>query len=572
MKVGKVELTNFASYSSLSFDYSDLGLSLISGDTGSGKSTMLDAVSWILFGNTGKDGAADDVKPWGSDEGVTGTAEVMTPSGDITIVRDRSHRNDLYWIEAGATTFIRGKDLTDTQRLLDTRLGCTEELFLLGSYLTQFSKADSFFIAKAKDRREVLEKIADQEFAIDLGEKASSSRKIAKKDRDALDLCYSKILGRAETLIESFTRLDRLSGSWETQQALKLEALSRRRDNFAQEQQDTISAMQVRADKWRKDRSEKIVNLKELIDKYAQTEEEEVYAEVIRGLKAKLADLKDTRCSACGSMESSSAKAELTENIQILALGQRDNDGRIRQYRQHSLTLKDILGESDPYEHALVQANHQPNPYADQLIAAQREANPYSVQLQDCVTALTAAEKDRQDLEGQLAAKEALIASLTWIYDKSFEFRSLLMTRVVSQVEQSTNSYLEKHFDAALRVRFILADSDKLEIEISNDGNPCPFKSLSGGERTILKLAFSLSLMRAAQDKSGISFGMIMLDEPFNGLSDSLKVKAFGLLRQLESEYPTVLVIEHSSELKSQFDNAYLVEKIGGHSSVSKQS
>jgi len=145
------------------------------------------------------------------------------------------------------------------------------------------------------------------------------------------------------------------------------------------------------------------------------------------------------------------------------------------------------------------------------------------------------------------------------------------MSKAVHQLESATNAYLERFFDAAIRVRFLLEDSDKLGVEISNDGHSCPFRNLSGGERTMLKLAFSLSLMKAVQDRSGVSFDMIMLDEPFSGLSDPLKVKAFALLQHLETEYNTVLVIDHSSDLKAQFNRVFLTNKLSGHSEICEQ-
>ncbi len=74
--------------------------------------------------------------------------------------------------------------------------------------------------------------------------------------------------------------------------------------------------------------------------------------------------------------------------------------------------------------------------------------------------------------------------------------------------------------------------------------------------------------MRAAQDRAGVSFGTVMLDEALNGLDDGLKVKAFGLLQQLETEYSTVLCIDHSDELKAQFTRRFSVTKDSGHSTL----
>jgi len=59
VKILSCVLENFASYERLEFDFSPQGLTLIEGPTGSGKSTLCDAIPWILFGRTAKDGALD---------------------------------------------------------------------------------------------------------------------------------------------------------------------------------------------------------------------------------------------------------------------------------------------------------------------------------------------------------------------------------------------------------------------------------------------------------------------------------------------------------------------------------
>jgi ABC-type lipoprotein export system ATPase subunit len=97
-------VTNFGSYKHLEFDFNSNGLTLISGPTGSGKSTLCDIVPWILFGRTSKGGAVDEVRSWDAEEATTGTLMLH----GISITRSRKP-NDL------TIDGRRGKDLNDTQ-------------------------------------------------------------------------------------------------------------------------------------------------------------------------------------------------------------------------------------------------------------------------------------------------------------------------------------------------------------------------------------------------------------------------------------------------------------------------
>ncbi len=565
MRVLNVTAENFCSYKYLSFSVEERGLCLVSGETGSGKSTMFDAVSWGLFGITSKEGASDDVRAWDAAEPTTAYVTVDVKGQILTVCRIRGPKNDLYWLENGTGDEIRGKDLSDTRRLLEQRLGVTAELFLLGSYLTQFSKADSFFIAKAKDRRVVLERIADQEFPIKLAERTSEARKVAKKELTALEIDLAGVQGKIEGLKESFVLSTKQAMSWEEHKAAKLLVLRDRLESFDEEHARTIAAIKKKSLEWQAANARKVTTLHKEKASLGPYEAVADIQELITDLEVGLS--LEEECPTCGAADSKHAreiKQEIARQQANIVHSERIKD----KHDALNAQIKRIEAEADPHLSGLQQAQRQANPYAEQIDALKAETNPHTKRLLDARTALQTLQTRCSALQATLTDKSALIASLTWLYDKSYELRSLLMARVVAQVESMTNKTLERHFDAALRVKFLLEDSDKLDVEISNDGHVCGFKALSGGERTILKLAFSLSLMRAAQDKAGVSFGQVFLDEPLTGLSTDLKVKAFGLFQELEADFGNVFVIEHSEEFKAQFSNTYVVTKTSGHSEI----
>lgn len=575
MKIGKVSVKNFQSYREIDFDYSDLGLTLISGETGSGKSTFMDAVAWTIFGITSKESAADDVRAWDASGPTQGIARVVTPTGEIVIYRRRGLGNDLHWTDVvggkvDENKAHRGKDLVDTQRLLEARLGVTAELFLTGSYLTQFSKADSFFIAKAKDRRETLEQIADQEFAIKLGDRCSEARKVTKKDLEILTIQEARESGKVQALQNSIflTQVD--LGNWIDRQMAKVSSLREKFETFDQDKARTVAAIKTKSAEWRAAQSWGINDLTNQKGKLPTPVPTSAFAEALADLDKDLVAIKTQKCSACGNFDGVGLEC-LRSDREVLRQDQHSNNVLMDRHQALRRQIKALKDASDPHLSGLQQVQSQLNPYGEQILAAKAEVNPYVKRLAEANAAFLSASDQVKVLRDQVEGKNALIAQLTWLYDKSFELRALLMARVVSQIESSTNDYLERFFDAALRVKFSLADSDKLEVEILNQGYSAPFKALSGGERCMLKLAFSLSLMKAAQDKAGVQFGAIFLDEAFNGLDANLKVKSFRLLQELAQQYETVMVIDHSEELKSQFSKVFVVAKTSGNSVVYEQ-
>lgn len=536
MKILSVSAANFQSYPEIQFNYADQGLALVSGPTGAGKSTLLDLVSWTLFGVTSKEGKADEVMAWGS-KNTSASLLVETPYGVFNVSRTRGAINDLFWIENGDP--IRGKDLTETQKLLEARLGVTSDLFLTSSYLTQFSKAGEFFISKAKDRREVLEKIADQEFAVKLGERSSERRKVAKKDAEALEVKLSNLIGRLASLEDTLADIKLSSLGWKEAQFNKIQAIKKNDEKFEQTKEFTLNQYQVAYD---------------AIELVFTVNEEQEFKQAVASLREEADACLKKKCGECGGP---TGHKEREKNLKLIA--------------ELTSTLRDIEANRalkvSTYS-KLMAYKDTPNPYTAQLEALQAETNPFEGKVAQYEAEANRKAQESTKVNSDLTAAKTLVSRLSYLYDASSTLRGLLMTRAVSALERQTNDYLTRFFDAAIRVQFALEDSDKIEVEIFNNGHTASFKALSGGERCMLKLCFSLSLMRQAQEKAGVAFGQIFLDEPFNGLDTELKGQAFALLQELSPSTPTVLVIEHDETIKNMFDKKFIVTKLDGHSSV----
>ncbi len=185
MRIVSCSLQNFASYKELNFDFQNQGLTLIQGPTGSGKSTLMDAVPWILFGVTAKGGSVSEVLTWPGKYVTLGNLTLDT--GD-TIVRSRGCKagdNDLVVIDKNGDA-RRGKDLLDTQRMINNKLGMTADLYLAGAYYHEFSQTAQFFTTTAKNRRLICEQLVDLSLAIKLKDKLTEKCKLAKINLDAV--------------------------------------------------------------------------------------------------------------------------------------------------------------------------------------------------------------------------------------------------------------------------------------------------------------------------------------------------------------------------------------------------
>jgi DNA repair exonuclease SbcCD ATPase subunit len=235
MRVKSAYVQNFASYKDLEFDFTDQGLTLVQGPTGAGKSTLCDIIPWILFGITAKGGKVDEIRSWNSTSPTFGS---LILDNGMEIVRYRNP-NDLYFCYDTVNP-IRGKDLNDTQKMLNSKLNITPELYLSGAYFHEFSQTAQFFTTTAKNRREICEQIVDLTLAKKLQSGISERTKEVAAILKDMDVKEHTIESQIKTL-----------KSMEIQEKVRFE-------NWNREHDKTILYMRSLADKFETGRSKTI--------------------------------------------------------------------------------------------------------------------------------------------------------------------------------------------------------------------------------------------------------------------------------------------------------------------------
>lgn len=134
--LNKVVAKNFLSWKELSFNVTS-GVTLIDGwneddgrSEGSGKSAVLNAISWAIFGKLPKDANIDEVIK----DGETSCSVVLDFDNGDSIVRSRKP-NELYISKNGV--IVKGKDAKETQSFIEEYIGCNFETFCQSVYFAQ---------------------------------------------------------------------------------------------------------------------------------------------------------------------------------------------------------------------------------------------------------------------------------------------------------------------------------------------------------------------------------------------------------------------------------------------------
>lgn len=527
MKLLNAEVINFGSYDSLEFNFNEQNLALVYGVTGSGKSTLQDLPSWLLFGVTAKDGNADEIRSWNHpDEPTIGSIDIEVNGQLIGVhrIRGKATENDLYWHEGDDPTPIRGKDITETQKLLNDRLGVSKDLYIAAAYYNEFSPTGLFFTSKAKERRELFEKIVDLSLPTLLSERIASARKEAKKTYSERSEELNKAAGRLEQLKNSERAIKRDVEGWSKAQEEEIQTLKFRSEKFDEEKQSKAAALRTRAVAWEAQRSQKVNSL----------------TLKLQATTAKIEIADSSKCQTCGN-----------SNHPI--------DSYLSQYETATSSLSELQDQINPFISQITEAEAAVNHYLEQSDSETKKSNPFLVQLDRFSRELPKAEESLASIKSELLKINHKINSLNHLSDLAAQLRGKLLRNSIKQIEDETNRYLETYFESEIKVEFEMSDSDDLEVLVTKDGHSCVFRQLSKGQRGLLKLAFSVAVMTASSNRVGIHFDTLCFDEALDGLDSSLKMKAYNLLSELSLSHSTVLVIDHSIELQGLFTKHYHV-------------
>lgn len=235
----RLELRNFMSYGEqvTPLDFSGMHIACLSGDNGNGKSALLDAITWALWGEARA--SADELIRLGADE--MGVIFDFQLGDDLyRVIRNRSKKASSNAWEVYISTRsdqsdmsdqsdpskvaapsgwkpLTGQGLRDTGRIIKRILRMDYKTFINSAYIQQ-GRADEFTKQTVADRKKILADILDLSRYDALEQKAKQRRNDADQKIQELEQDISRI--EAELANEERYRTD-LAKSQEERQALE---------------------------------------------------------------------------------------------------------------------------------------------------------------------------------------------------------------------------------------------------------------------------------------------------------------------------------------------------------------
>ena len=206
----QLTLRNFLSYRAATLDFRGLQTACVCGANGAGKSSLLEGMSWAIWGRSRVE-SEDDVIHQGETEA---QVEFIFQIHDnlYRIIRTRCRRQGMALEFQMAThvdpdlktlpkTFrsITEKGVRATQQLIIEQVRLDYDTFVNSAYLRQ-GRADEFMLKRPIDRKQILADLLKLDHYDDLSERAKEETRIAKSQVDGIERQRAGLVSQLERL------------------------------------------------------------------------------------------------------------------------------------------------------------------------------------------------------------------------------------------------------------------------------------------------------------------------------------------------------------------------------------
>ena len=235
-----LRLSNFFSYHDATLDFSGLNTACICGENGAGKSSLLEAISWSVWGKT-RASSEDEIICVGERETrVDFTFESQGQGFRIIRSRRIGQASSLeFQVETpiGFTT-ITAKGTKATQEKILETLNLDYDTFINSAYLRQ-GRADEFMLKRPNERKQVLADLLKLDRYEILAKKARDVARQAKAEAEVIERQMAELQTKAEDLGDTAVEIATLEDAiavLKNQQHTDQAHLAQLRDRLSQRQ------------------------------------------------------------------------------------------------------------------------------------------------------------------------------------------------------------------------------------------------------------------------------------------------------------------------------------------------
>jgi exonuclease SbcC len=209
----QLTIKNFLSYREATLDFRGLHTACVCGANGAGKSSLLEAITWVIWGQS-RAASDDDIIHAGT-EYVRVDFQFSSNNQIYRIIRNRNRGRSSsleFQIENGGDfRSVTAKSLRATQEQIISYLKLDYDTFINSAYLRQ-GRADEFMLRRPNERKQILADLLKLDRYEELAEQAKDVSKQFKGQAEQLELSLHPIeqqLKQKDLVVSQLTNLEK---------------------------------------------------------------------------------------------------------------------------------------------------------------------------------------------------------------------------------------------------------------------------------------------------------------------------------------------------------------------------
>ena len=572
----KLTFSNFLGFGAdtTEVDFSDR-LNLITGTNGRGKSTILEALTFCLYGKPYRKIKIDSLINWYNLGNLKTTCE-FTVNGIDEYVVTRNLSPDLLIISKNGKELDLLSHKKLTQEELDKIIGVSYTVFKTTIALA-ISYNEPFLSLDAKGKRSLVE----QSFGISIFGKmlevVKKKTSETKKRKEMAEFSVEQVEGTIESLKEQLLDLVKANQDFEEDKKKRIAEIeesleSVRKDNGIQAKEQTALGMKIaKATKILSKVDKKSLQLKEktLEKKISELEYE-------KKQRDKTAEYyrTNTSCPSCHAEISDNKKLEEQARYKVYC------DNYKFDIEKYSATLKVVSSDIDKVEtyesdkskgerellatqRAIEQNIKQIDFYNKELTKVQEHKNEINLKNFEKTIADKILELDKKKMECSLWNKDAVTLKTASAILSEDGVRTYVIDKILPLLNKKINEYLDI-FELPVKITFNKQMEETI-VNLRNFKKEISYYSCSEGEKKRIDFAMLLSFIETMKIVSNWNCNLLMIDELLDSSIDEVGLeKMIGTLKKISEEKEMgIYVISHriNSELSSYFSNIVRIKK-----------
>ena len=538
---------------------------LIIGANGAGKSTILDALTFVLYGKSFRKINKSQLINTTNEKNSEVNIEFSVNSTDWKIVR--GIKPNLFKITKNGEDLNQSSHAGDQQKWLEQNVlkmnyKSFTQIVILGS-----STFVPFMQLNGSSRREVVEDLLDIKIFSSMNTLIKDKIRMVREEVKTFELKKESLKDKAE-MQESF-----------------IKELEEQGKNNIQEKDNKIKVLGIEVDTHMEHNDLLKTNADDLTTKQESLIGTGNKLTKLNNLKGKITQkvatitkehkffTDNTTCPTCTQSIEESFRLNRIDEAQSkakeLQSGYKELEEAIKTEEDRELQFTNLSKEITKLTHGISKNNTRISGCQRQIRDLENEIQTLTSQLENRNTEHEKLEEFRNNLQKtyeNLAEKKEKITYFDFTYSllKDGGVKSMIIKKYLPLINQSVNKYLQM-MDFYINFKLDEEFNETIESPIHEDFS---YASFSEGEKMRIDLALLFTWREVARFKNSVNTNLLIMDEVFDSSLDGFGTEEFLKIIKYVIQDANIFVISHKSGMDERFENVIKFDKVKGFSTM----